>query len=82
MDTIPLSKFKATCSAMLASISDSVGELMITRYGKPIALVRSVAMVQAPVSDWLGSLAGTIEIKATSLDPSIDPERVGGNLDD
>lgn len=52
MSTVPISKFKAQCLAMLENVRKTGKPLRITRFGKPIADIVP-ATVSAPAS-WLG----------------------------
>lgn len=71
MDTIPISKFKATCLAALDHVRRTGRPLRVTRFGKPIADVVPAAP-EKPESDWLGSLRDTLEIRGDIVGPSSD----------
>ena len=69
MDTIAISKFKATCLATLERVHRTGRPLRVTRFGKP------VVDIVLPSSDrrqpgWLGSLRGTLEIRGDILTSS------------
>ena len=69
MDTMAISKFKATCLATLERVRRTGRPLRVTRFGKPIAdIVPSSPELRQP--EWLGSLRGTIEIRGDILTPS------------
>jgi antitoxin (DNA-binding transcriptional repressor) of toxin-antitoxin stability system len=69
MDTMAISKFKATCLATLERVRRTGRPLRVTRFGKPIAdIVPSSPERRKP--EWLGSLRGTIEIRGDILTPS------------
>jgi antitoxin (DNA-binding transcriptional repressor) of toxin-antitoxin stability system len=61
METMAISKFKATCLAVLARVGRSGRPPGITRFGKPVADI--VPPSPGPgKADWLGALRGTVEI--------------------
>jgi antitoxin (DNA-binding transcriptional repressor) of toxin-antitoxin stability system len=62
METMAISKFKATCLAALARVRRTGQPLRITRFGKPVADI--VPPAPEPAQDgWLGALTGTAEIR-------------------
>ena len=69
MDTIPISKFKATCLSALERVRRTGRPLRVTRFGKPVADVVRAAP-EKPPRDWLGSLRGTLEIRGDIVAPS------------
>lgn len=71
MDEMPISKFKATCLAALERVRTTGRPLRITRFGKPVADIVPPAPA-APATDWLGSLAGSIEIRGDIVGPTSD----------
>jgi prevent-host-death family protein len=62
METMAISKFKATCLAVLARVRRTGRPLRITRFGKPVADIVPPAPEPAP-DEWLGALRGTAEIR-------------------
>jgi antitoxin (DNA-binding transcriptional repressor) of toxin-antitoxin stability system len=60
MDTMAISKFKATCLAALERVRRTGRPLRITRFGKPIADIQA-PKVESQAA-WLGSMreSGTI----------------------
>ena len=69
MDTMAISKFKATCMATLERVRRTGRPLRVTRFGKPVAdIVPPSPEPRQP--EWLGSLRGTIEIRGDILTPS------------
>ena len=68
METITISKFKATCLAVLERVRRTGKPILVTRRGKPIAEVMppSPANVGA---DWLGSFAEGASIEGDIVDP-------------
>jgi prevent-host-death family protein len=69
LDTIPISKFKATCLAALERVRRTGRPLRVTRFGKPIADVVPAAP-EKPQRDWLGSLRDSLEIRGDIVGPS------------
>ena len=66
MDTMAISKFKATCLATLERVRRTGRPLRVTRFGKPVAdIVPPSPERRQP--EWLGSLRGTIEIRGDIL---------------
>jgi len=69
MDTMPISKFKATCLSALERVRRTGRPLRVTRFGKPVADVIRAAP-EKPPRDWLGSLRGTLDIRGDIVAPS------------
>lgn len=69
MDSIPISKFKATCLATLECVRRTGRPLRVTRFGKPVAdIVPSVP--EKAEADWLGAMEGTAKITGDISIPS------------
>lgn len=61
MDSIPISKFKATCTAVISRVQASRSRIVITKRGKPV--VEIVPHMPSPTSKKrLGYMAGTARI--------------------
>ena len=71
MDTMPISKFKATCLATLERVRRTGQPLCVTRFGKPIAEVMPPTPAPLP-RNWMGSLRGTGKILADLTSPTGD----------
>lgn len=73
VDTIAISKFKATCLSVLQKVKRTGRPVLVTRFGKPIA---SIVPPPIPVRrrDWLGSLAGTVTIVGDIVSPASDED--------
>jgi antitoxin (DNA-binding transcriptional repressor) of toxin-antitoxin stability system len=71
METMAISKFKATCLATLERVRRTGRPLRVTRFGKPIADIVPPSP-DRPQREWLGSLRGTLEIRGDILAPSSD----------
>jgi prevent-host-death family protein len=73
VEEIAISKFKATCLAVLERVRKTRKPIRVTKFGKPIAEVVPPSAPPRPKS-WIGSMAGTIEIKGDIVGPISDPE--------
>lgn len=71
MEQIQISRFKATCLAVLDRVAQTREPILITRRGKPIA--RIIPPVPSPASSWLGSMKGSVEIRGDVLAPVSEP---------
>ena len=69
MDSMPISKFKATCLAALERVRKTGRPLRVTRFGKAVADIVPPAP-EEPSRDWLGSMRGTAEIIGDIRDSS------------
>jgi len=59
METISISKFKATCLAVIAKVQRSGESMLVTRRGKPIAIIEPPPVPTNAVQDAFGCMAGT-----------------------
>lgn len=73
MESIPVSKFKATCLAVLQRVKRTGRPVVITRFGQPVAEVIPPQQ-QVSRSNWLGGMAGRVEITGDIVAPVMDPE--------
>jgi prevent-host-death family protein len=69
METLPISKFKATCLAVLERVRRTGRPLRVTRFGKPVADIVPPGP-ERPERDWLGSMRNTLEVKGDIVAPS------------
>jgi prevent-host-death family protein len=65
---VAISEFKAKCLALLEQVRKTKRPIRVTRFGKPVAEVVPPAPSAQP-ADWLGSMAGTIEIVGDIISP-------------
>ena len=73
MEEIAISKFKATCLAVLERVRKTRKPIRITRFGQPVAEI--VPPTAKPKKkDWMGSMAGTMQIKGDIVAPASDEE--------
>ena len=72
METVAISKFKATCLALLDKVKRTGQPLLITRKGEPVAQVFPPPTPKKPAS-WLGTFQATGKIKGDIIAPALDP---------
>jgi prevent-host-death family protein len=72
VESIPISKFKATCLAVLHKVHSTGEPVLVTRRGEPIA---EVVPPSRPAYEprRLGALANRGRIKGDLVAPAIDP---------
>jgi prevent-host-death family protein len=71
MDEIAISKFKATCLAVLERVRTTRRPIRVTKFGEPVAEV--VPPTPKPKKKpWLGSMAGTAQIVGDIVSPASD----------
>jgi prevent-host-death family protein len=68
MDEIAISKFKATCLAVLERVRRTRQPVRVTRFGKPVAEIVPPTEAQRPKRR-LGTLGGTMEIHGDIVGP-------------
>ena len=71
MEEIQISKFKATCLAVLHRVRKTRNPVLVTRFGDPIAQV--LPPPPSPGEDWLGAMKEQGEIHADLVVPVADP---------
>ena len=71
MEEIAISKFKATCLAVLERVRKTHKPVRITKFGRPIA---EVVPPSAPTKrrGWLGAMKGTAQINGDIVEPAND----------
>jgi prevent-host-death family protein len=73
MEEIAISKFKATCLAVLERVRKTGKPVLVTRFGQPVAeLVPPRASRRQ--KQWVGSLAGTGEITGDIVSPASEED--------
>jgi prevent-host-death family protein len=70
MKEVAISEFKAKCLALIDQVQKTKKPILITRFGKPVAEV--IPPSPKPVSDWIGSMKGTVEILGDIIAPASD----------
>jgi prevent-host-death family protein len=68
IETIAISKFKATCLAVLERVRRTGRPVLVTRRGEPVAEVVPPSPPK-PAKPWLGSMAGEVQITGDLLEP-------------
>ena len=71
MESIAVSKFKATCLAVLQRVKKTGRPVRITRFGKPIADVVP-PQAERPEEGWIGVMVGRAEITGDIVGPALD----------
>jgi len=73
MEQIAVSKFKATCLAVLQRVKRTGHPVLVTRFGEPIV---EVVPPSRPATDaeWLGCMKGRAEIKGDIVGPALGAE--------
>ncbi|MEX2302546.1 MAG: type II toxin-antitoxin system Phd/YefM family antitoxin [Bryobacterales bacterium] len=69
MEEIAISKFKATCLAVLEQVRRTGQPVRVTRFGKPVAEIVPPAPPKAQGS-WIGSMVGTGQILGDIVAPA------------
>lgn len=73
MEQIAVSKFKASCLALLARVKRTGRPILVTRRGEPLAQVVPPPPPPRPPS-WLGSFRGTGRITGDIISPAVDEQ--------
>ena len=73
METIAISKFKATCLAVLERVRKTRKPILVTRFGQPVAEVVPPSN-QKGSRRWPAHLVGSLKIKGDIVGPIIDEE--------
>ena len=68
MEEIPISKFKATCLAVLDRVAQTGKPVLVTRFGKPVAQIPP-----NPMGNWLGAMRNQGVIHGDLGAPAADP---------
>jgi prevent-host-death family protein len=71
MEEIAISKFKATCLAVLERVRKTGKPVLVTRFGEPVAEVVPPPVQQRPTRE-LGALRGTARITGDIVSPASD----------
>jgi prevent-host-death family protein len=69
MESMPISKFKATCLKTLERVRRTGQPLRVTRFGKPVADIVPPS-ADGGKAGWLGRLRGTARITGDITAPS------------
>jgi prevent-host-death family protein len=69
-EEVSISKFKATCLALLARVKKTGRPILVTRKGEPIAQIVPPPPPKKPAA-WLGSLSKTGRITGDIVSPAV-----------
>jgi prevent-host-death family protein len=69
METIAISKFKATCLSLLEQVRTTGEPLLVTKRGKPVAQVLPPPPPEPAKKSAFGAMRGTIEILGDIVEP-------------
>ena len=73
MEELAISKFKATCLAVLDRVNRTGQPVLITRFGKPVAEVVPPSPPER-AERWLGCMRSTLRITGDIVSPALDEE--------
>jgi len=73
MEQIAISKFKATCLAVLERVRKTGKSVLVTRFGEPVAEVGPPSVAN-PTRRELGSMRGTARILGDIVSPASDED--------
>jgi prevent-host-death family protein len=73
MEEIAISKFKATCLAVLEKVRKTGKPVLVTRFGEPVAQVVPPSAKEQPKRE-LGALRGTARITGDIVSPASDED--------
>jgi len=73
MEEIAISKFKATCLAVLERVRKTGKPILVTRFGQPMAEVVPPSITK-PGERKLGTLRGTFDIVGDIVSPASDED--------
>jgi prevent-host-death family protein len=71
MEAIPISKFKATCLAVMQRVKRTGRPVLVTRFGQPVAEVIP-PRPRPSDSGWIGSMEGRVVIVGDIVGPAVD----------
>jgi prevent-host-death family protein len=70
-EVLPISKFKATCLAVLDRVKRTGQPVLVTKHGEPIAIIEPPPPKKKEES-WLGSFKGRGRIKDDIISPIVN----------
>jgi prevent-host-death family protein len=73
VEQIAISKFKATCLAVLERVRKTGQPILVTRFGEPVAEIGPPSPPERPTR-WLGSMRGTAQIVGDIVSPASDED--------
>lgn len=69
VEHIAISKFKATCLAVLERVRQTRRPILVTRFGEPVAEIGPPSAAPRPPG-WLGAMAGSARITGDVVQPA------------
>lgn len=69
MKAVAISEFKAKCLSLIDQVQKTKTPIRITRFGEAVAEVIPPSP-EAPASDWIGSMKGTMKILGDIVSPA------------
>ena len=72
IESMPISKFKATCLAVLQRVKRTGKPILVTRFGKPVAEIVPPSLAAKAVP-WIGSFQSRGRIAGDVVAPATDP---------
>ena len=69
MDVIAISRFKATCLAILERVRKTGEPILVTRRGKPVAQIQPPPPPEATRKSLFGRMKGTAEVEGDIVSP-------------
>ena len=73
MEQIAISKFKATCLAVLERVRKTGQPVLVTRFGEPVAQIDPPSPPERPTR-WLGAYRGSAQILGDIVSPASDED--------
>ena len=73
METIAISKLKATCTAVVKRVKRTGKPIQVTLHGEPVAKIVPLSP-EAPKKSWIGCMDGSVEILGDIVGPIGDPD--------
>ena len=70
MEQMAISKFKATCLAVLERVKRTGRPVLITRFGEPVAEIVPPSIKDRP-EDWIGSMQSTGKVSGDIVSPIV-----------
>lgn len=74
MEEIAISKFKATCLAVLENVRKTGKTVRVTKFGKPVAEIVPPRITGKSKKSWLGFMRDEIEITGDIVSPLFPPD--------
>jgi prevent-host-death family protein len=73
MEEISISKFKATCLAVIERVRKTGDPMLVTRFGSPVAQIVPPPL-PASAKNWLGAMEGSAQLVGDIVSPVVDSD--------